>query len=109
MPAPRLKLSFVDNQYIEGYRSLFETAGRIDMDNGLDITRADYKAGFCIFGFNTSPSLCHGEPQKQKRNGTLRADIEFRAPLRNSINVIMYMEFENSIFVDKTRHITKDY
>ena len=42
MPAPSLKLHFVDNQYIDGYRSLFATTGRIDMDNGLDITRTDY-------------------------------------------------------------------
>ena len=34
---------------------------------------------------------------------TLRANIEFRAPLPNSINVIMYMEFDD-IFVDKTHH-----
>ena len=41
MSGPPLKLNFTDNQYIDGYRSLFTTAGRIDMDNGLDITRVD--------------------------------------------------------------------
>ena len=60
------------------------------------------------FGFDTSPTLCHGALQERNRNGTLRANVEFRTPLPNSINVIMYMEFDN-IFVDKTRHITKDY
>ena len=65
MPAPLLKLNFADNQYIDGYRSLFGTAGRIDMDNGLDIMMADYKSGYCIFGFDTFPSLCHGEPQER--------------------------------------------
>ena len=57
--------------FIDGYRSSFATAGRIDMDNGLDITRADYKSGYCIFEFDTSPSLCHGELQERKRNETL--------------------------------------
>ena len=46
---------------------------------------------------------------KWKRNETLRANIEFRKTPPNSINVIMYMTFENNIFADKTRHITKDY
>ena len=79
------------------------------MDNSLDITRADYKSGYCIFRFDTSPSLCHGEPQEWKRNGALRVNIEFRTPLPNSINVIMYIDFDNNIFVDKTRYIVKDY
>ena len=109
MSVPPLKLKFVDNHYIDIYRSLFATAGRIDMDNGLDITRSDYKSGYCIFGFDTSPSICNGEPLERKRNGTLQANIKFRAPLPNSINVIMYMESDNDIFVDKTRQITKDY
>ena len=32
------------------------------MDNGLDITRVGYKSGYCIFPFNTSPTLCHEDP-----------------------------------------------
>ena len=104
MPGLPLELNFTDNQYIDGYRSLFTTAGRIDMENGLDIMRVDYKSGYCIFGFDTSPTLCHGEPQERKINGTLRANIKFSTPLPNSIIVIMYMEFNNS-----TRHITKDF
>ena len=44
-PGPPLKLSFTDNQYIYGYRSLFAIVGQIDMDNGLDITGVDYKSG----------------------------------------------------------------
>ena len=97
-PGAPLKLNFTDNQYIDGYISLFATAGRIDMDNGLNITRVDYKSGYCIFRFDTSPTLCHGELQEWKINGTLRANIEFRTPLPNSKNVIMYMEFANNIF-----------
>ena len=81
---------------------------RIDMDNGLNITKVDYKSGYCIFGFDTSSTLCHGAPQERKRNGTLRRNVEFRITLPNSINMIIYMEFDN-FFVDKTRHITKDY
>ena len=44
IPAPALKLNFADNQYIDGYRSLFITAGQIEMDNGLNVMRADYRS-----------------------------------------------------------------
>ena len=105
----KYKLNFADNHYIDGYRSLFATAGRIDKDNGLDITRADYKSGYYVFGFDTPTSLCHEEPQERKRNGTLQENVEFRTPLPNSINVIMHMEFDSNTFGDKTRWVTKDY
>ena len=39
---------------------------------------------------------------------SIKNEKEIRRPLPNSINVIMYMEFENDFFVDKTRHIMKD-
>ena len=109
MAVPPFKLNFTDNQYVVGYRSLYAAAGRRDTDNGFDITRVGYKSCHFIFGFNTSPTLCYGEPQEQKKNGTWQANIEFRTPLPNSANVIIYMEFNNSILVDKTRHTTKDY
>ena len=60
MPGSPLKLNFTDNQDIDGYKSLFATAGRLDMGNSLNITRIDYKSGYCIFGFNTFPTLCDG-------------------------------------------------
>ena len=69
-PAPPIKLNFADNQCIDRCRSLFAIAREVDVDNGLDITRAGYKFGYDIFGFNTSTSLCYGEPQERKRNGT---------------------------------------
>ena len=75
----------------------------------MNIMRANCKSDYWIFGFDTSSSLCHGEPQERKRNRTLRVNIEFREPLSNSINVMMYMEFDNTIFVDKTKETTKDY
>lgn len=45
MRAPLLKLNAADNQYIDGYKSLFAPVGKIDMDSGLDIMRTDYKSG----------------------------------------------------------------
>ena len=57
VPGLPLKLSFTDNQYMDGYGSLFATAGRQNMDNGLDITIDDYKSGYFLFGFDTFPTL----------------------------------------------------
>ena len=58
---------FADNQHIDGYRSSFATAGSIDMDNRLNITRAEYKSAYCIFGFSTSSPLSWEASRKGKK------------------------------------------
>ena len=66
MPGPPLKLNFTDDQYTNGYRNLFATATQLYIHNSLNIMRVDSKSGYCIFGFDTSPTLCHGEPPEWK-------------------------------------------
>ena len=66
MPATQLKPNFADNQYIDGYRSLFATAGPVDMHIGLDIKRTGYKSGYCIFGYDTLPLFVKGNLQNLK-------------------------------------------
>ena len=65
MAGPPFKLNFTDNQYVDGYRSLYATAGRRDTNNDFDITRVGYKSCHFIFGFNTSPTL----PWRASRTG----------------------------------------
>ena len=36
------------------------------MHNGLNIMKAGYKSSYCIFEFDTSPSLSHGELKNGK-------------------------------------------
>ena len=56
----------VADQYIDGYRSLFATARPVDMDIGLDIKRAGYKSGYCIFGYDTLPLFVRGNLKNGK-------------------------------------------
>ena len=60
LPAQPLKLNFAKDQYLDGYRSLFVTNGKISRDEGLDISRTEYKNGYTMFGFDISPALCNG-------------------------------------------------
>ena len=46
---------------------LQQQGGQIDMDNGLNIMKAGYKSSYCIFEFDTSPSLCHVGSSKMEK------------------------------------------
>ena len=104
-----MRLNFEEGEYLEGYRSLFTTTGKIGRDEGIDLTRGDYPKGYSLFGFDLSPALCNGPHQEPTKEGNLRVTLEFAKGLPNTITVILYAEFDNVIKVNKIRSVLKDY
>ena len=109
VPGNPLKMDFTSGDFLEGYNSLFLTAGKLNRDEGGTIARKDYARGFTLFGFDLTPTLCHGEHQDFKQNGNLRILLEFKEALPRSTTVIVYAEFENTLSVYKSRQVLKDY
>jgi len=109
LPGQPIKTDFQNDIYIEGYRSLFTASGKLNRDEGIDITREDYKSGYSLFGFDISPSICNGGHTEPVKQGTLKIELEFQQALPSTISVIIYADFENNITVDKFRNVIKDY
>jgi len=109
LPGHPMKLDFTNDQYIDGYRSLFSTTSKLNSDAGLDISRADYKNGYTLFGFNLTPTLCSNGHSEMIKQGTLKVELEFQQALQSTISVIIYAEFENIISIDKYRNVIKNF
>ena len=109
LPGQPLKLNFDRDHFLEGYRSLFTTTGKINRDEGINIKRDEYKTGYTLFGFDISPSTCNGGHQEPIKRGTLRLELEFQQALANTITVLLYADFDNTIRIDKFRNVIKDY
>ena len=77
IPANPVSLNFENEDFLDGYRSIFTTFGKINRDEGIGIARSEYKNGFSLFGFDLSPALCVGEHQEFKRSGNLRLSLQF--------------------------------
>lgn len=108
-PGQPLTLDFENNIFLNRYRSIFSAVGKLYRDEGIDIQRNDYKNGYTIFGFDLSSSLCNGGHQELSKRGSLRLELEFQKALENTINIIVYSEFDNLINIDKYRNVIKDY
>ena len=52
IPANPIVLNFQTDDFLDGYRSIFTTTGKINRDEGTGITRNEYKDGFNLFGFD---------------------------------------------------------
>lgn len=99
-----------ETNFIEAYQTLFSGTGRLFADYGIDIGRGDYNKGYGILAFDLTPDLCGSSTHlNQKRKGNVSLEIQFSTGLPNAVNLITYGEFESTVEIDFTRHVTFDY
>ena len=95
--------------YVRSYHTLFSGTNKMFEDQGNEITRTDYGNGYTLYAFDLTPDLTCGGHFNLQKHGDLRLEINFRQALVQTINVIVYAEFENIIEIDKSRNVIFDY
>ncbi|XP_034238079.1 uncharacterized protein F54H12.2-like [Thrips palmi] len=105
VPSQPLTPDFGNGLYMESYNTLFCGTGIHWKDEGNNISYSDYPGGNTLFCFDLSPDLSASEPHwNLQKQGTLRLELKFSAPLAQPINCIVYAEFQNLIEIDKHRN-----
>ena len=94
---------------IAGLQSLFSGTGKLSQDAGNQINRSDYGSGFTAFCFDLTPDHCSGDHFELIKQGNLRVELQFGQPLANTVNLIIYAEFQNVIEIDASRNVLYDY
>ena len=94
---------------IAGYQSLFSGIGKLSQDTGNQINRSDYGPGYTLFAFDLTPGQCPGDHFELIKQGNLRLELHFLEALANTVNLIVYPEFQNVIEVDANRNVLYDY
>ena len=94
--------------YIRSYVNLFSATGKHARDEG-----DDFDNGYTFFGFDLTPDACDGGCFHLVRNGNLRIEIHFAEALVQTVNVVVYGEFEAVLEavleVDKGRNVIYSY
>ena len=109
IPAKPLTPDFTNALCTRSYASLFTGTGFMGHDRGNQITRDEYANGFTLFAFDLTPDLDDGGHFHLVKQGNLRLELHFKTALAETINVIVYAEFDNVIEVDKARNVLFDY
>ena len=89
--------------FIAGFQTLFSGIGKLSQDTGNQVTRSDYSQGYTLFAFDLTPDHCPGEHFDLIKQGNLRVELHFAQPLANTVNLIIYAEFQNVIEIDANR------
>ena len=109
VPAKPLQPNFETGSYIRSYVNLFSATGKQAQDEGNESSRDDFGHGYTFFGFDLTPHGCDGGCFDLTRKGNLRIGMHFAAALEQTVNVVVYGEFEAVLEIDKGRNIIYNY
>ena len=105
-----LQPDFAGRRFICSFLSLYTETGQYYLDEGIDLTKDDFKGGNALFAFDLTPDLgsC-GENFELVKNGNLRLEVHFAQALPATVNAVIYAEFDNLLQIDKSRNVVFDY
>lgn len=99
------------NQFVHSYHTLFSGTGLHFMNDGNNIPREDYALGNCLMAFDLTPDLSANTLSHWNlvRHGSLRIEVRFDTALVETINCLVYGEFDNVVEIDKDRNVIVDF
>src|SRR5204862_4300142 len=98
-------------KYVMAYHSLFSGSGIQFSNSGLLINRDDYDDGYCLMAFDLTPDLSASDTTHWNlvRNGSVRMELGFDDALDETVNCLVYAEFDNVIEIDRHRNVNVDF
>ena len=85
--------------------------GSLYQDKGNYIDREENKKGYTfLICFDFSPDLEEGRGYVTLRKlGTVSLKVHFKKELTETVNIVVYGEFENTIEIDQFRSVLTDF
>ncbi|XP_046605037.1 uncharacterized protein F54H12.2-like [Neodiprion virginianus] len=112
VPSKPLQMSFGrDDLYVDAYHTLFSGTGIHFLNEGNGIGRQQFAKGNCLLAFDLTPDLSANCTSHWSliKHGTLRVEVRFDDALKETVNCLVYAEFDNLIEVDAARQVITDF
>ena len=111
IPSKAIQPDYANGNFIDAYHTTFSGTGINFGNEGHCISREEYALGYCLYCFDlTSDRTAHCTGHWNLiRQGTVRIDVRFSDALENSLNCVIYTEYDNVLEIDSSRNIIIDY
>lgn len=110
IPAKPLTPDFQTKLYARSYLSLFADLGRYHASQNLNINYSEYEGGYTLFAFDLTPDFEASSGHVSiSKNENLSIDLKFATSLPETVTLIVYVEYRNTIEIDKSRSVYFDY
>jgi hypothetical protein len=101
--------NYGDGQYLQPYMSIHSGMGYTYTDGGCTITRAEYPNGFTLLCADLTATQCNAEYEDPIRSGIMDIALKFSAALPETVNVIVYMQFSNTVSINSSRRAVTNF
>ena len=101
--AKPLTVNMTNGNYIQAYWNLMIAMGYIGRNGGCDITRNEYDNGYFLIAADLTSTLCDGTYDDPIQTGNLDVELTFSAALPETITVLIYAEYGNTIKINGMR------
>ncbi|KAF2888918.1 hypothetical protein ILUMI_17255, partial [Ignelater luminosus] len=111
IPSKPLQPSFTQfGKFVRSYHTLFSGTGIHFLNDSNNISRSEYSQGYCLWAFDLTPDLSANASTHWNlvKNGSLRIEVGFGEALTETVNCLVYAEFDNIIEIDKHRNVVVD-
>lgn len=78
------------------------------MNQGNSINRTNYPNDYCLYAFDLIPDLSANTHFNFVRHGAVRIEIGFMETLIDTLDYIIYAEYDNVMEIYHSRHVTID-
>ncbi|KAL0810436.1 hypothetical protein ABMA28_010575 [Loxostege sticticalis] len=111
IPSKALQPVFSNGIYTVMYHTLFSGTGIHFLNEGNGISRERYPKGYCLMAFDLTPDLSANSSSHWNliKHGSIRLEVRFENALTETVNCIVYAEFDNLIEIDKNRNVSVDF
>ncbi|GFY03870.1 uncharacterized protein F54H12.2 [Trichonephila clavipes] len=110
IPSKPFQPNFANNLYARSYLSLFTDLNRFHNSQNININYGEYSKGYTMYAIDLTPDMAGGETHMSiNRTGNIAIDIKFGVPLPETVSLIAYAEYRNTIEIDKARNVFTDF
>lgn len=110
IPAKPYKPNYESNAFARAYLSMFTNLGRYHRSQNIPIHFNEYPLGYNFYVFDLTPDFAGNESHKSvNKSGNIAIDIKCSSTLTETVNLIVYSEFRDSIDIDSSRNVYCSY
>lgn len=109
-PGPPYRPDFTSSQYVRSYADVMNVFGYFNTDDTNGLTMYDFKHGYTLYAFDLTADNDITAPYRQANvPHNIRLDLQFKASLTRTINVLIYAVFDSTIEITKLRDVILHY